>query len=90
MKSDVFTAIAALTTLYRYENDFLFPAATYPPKYQTLVKVRGLLGRNAKCPCGSGKKVKHCCNEQVKYKITPAGLDGDPVEAPADAGKEKE
>ena len=22
--------------------------------------------RNEKCPCGSGKKLKHCCLEKVK------------------------
>ncbi len=22
--------------------------------------------RNGKCPCGSGKKLKHCCLEKIK------------------------
>ncbi|MBR6903393.1 MAG: SEC-C domain-containing protein [Bacteroidales bacterium] len=25
------------------------------------------IGRNAPCPCGSGKKVKHCCGETKAY-----------------------
>ncbi len=24
-------------------------------------------GRNAPCPCGSGKKAKHCCGAETKY-----------------------
>lgn len=24
-------------------------------------KVRGKVSRNAPCPCGSGRKLKHCC-----------------------------
>jgi uncharacterized protein YecA (UPF0149 family) len=26
--------------------------------------------RNAKCPCGSGKKLKHCCIDKVKAMQT--------------------
>ena len=29
------------------------------------------VGRNAPCPCGSGKKYKHCCG--AKAKRTPLG-----------------
>jgi uncharacterized protein YecA (UPF0149 family) len=25
------------------------------------------IGRNSPCPCGSGKKVKHCCNKTATY-----------------------
>ncbi len=25
------------------------------------------IGRNEPCPCGSGKKVKHCCQTTAKY-----------------------
>lgn len=24
-------------------------------------------GRNALCPCGSGKKAKHCCGTETQY-----------------------
>ena len=24
-------------------------------------------GRNALCPCGSGRKAKHCCGAETKY-----------------------
>ena len=27
---------------------------------------RGKVSRNAKCPCGSGKKVKYCCLDKYK------------------------
>jgi len=35
--------------------------------------------RNAKCPCGSGKKLKYCCLKKVER-----------VEAGIDAGKTRE
>lgn len=28
-------------------------------------------GRNELCPCGSGKKVKHCCKTDAKYYSVP-------------------
>ncbi|RPJ05189.1 MAG: hypothetical protein EHM28_12605, partial [Spirochaetaceae bacterium] len=28
---------------------------------KTVVNKKGKVGRNEKCPCGSGKKYKHCC-----------------------------
>lgn len=28
------------------------------------------IGRNEKCPCGSGKKVKHCHGSKTIYKNT--------------------
>lgn len=34
----------------------------YPPlRGQEPIKVSKTPGRNEKCPCGSGKKYKHCC-----------------------------
>jgi uncharacterized protein YecA (UPF0149 family) len=48
-----------------------------PAKLQSLMmryqkpkqKVREYhVGRNEKCPCGSGKKYKHCCLESGKYE----------------------
>lgn len=35
------------------------PAATAKPA--TFVRQQRKVGRNEKCPCGSGKKYKHCC-----------------------------
>ena len=32
-----------------------------PPKKKPIRKVQEKIGRNAPCPCGSGKKYKHCC-----------------------------
>ena len=32
-----------------------------PPKQTTYVREGKKIGRNDKCPCGSGKKYKHCC-----------------------------
>ncbi len=33
------------------------------------------VGRNEPCPCGSGKKYKHCCLERDQKKSTPIQLD---------------
>jgi SEC-C motif-containing protein len=32
-----------------------------PAKYQPVVRDKPKVGRNAPCPCGSGKKYKKCC-----------------------------
>jgi len=42
-----------------------------------------MVGRNQRCPCGSGKKYKHCCLQkpgvamphiQIEYEVSPRGL----------------
>ena len=38
-----------------------------PEEGESLVVTK--TGRNELCPCGSGKKVKHCCKETHKYLI---------------------
>jgi hypothetical protein len=40
--------------------------AVYPPSPppQTLVRTQPKVGRNAPCPCGSGKKYKYCCGKR--------------------------
>lgn len=30
------------------------------------------VGRNDRCPCGSGKKYKHCCAEKQARRMSPA------------------
>jgi uncharacterized protein YecA (UPF0149 family) len=52
-----------------------------PPSYPSLADKYGLtpfqrepikIGRNDPCPCGSGKKYKKCClNQVVREKTTP-------------------
>ena len=32
------------------------------------------VGRNERCPCGSGKKSKNCCGERAQQKGRPSGL----------------
>lgn len=39
-------------------------AADVPP-VETVVKTGPDVGRNAPCPCGSGKKYKKCCSKKV-------------------------
>ena len=35
------------------------------PKQETVRRVTPKVGRNDKCPCGSGKKYKNCCGREV-------------------------
>jgi len=35
------------------------------------VVARGNIGRNAKCPCGSGKKYKKCCRKPLPFQPHP-------------------
>ena len=37
------------------------PPSKVKKKLQPLVRRGKKVGRNNKCPCGSGKKYKHCC-----------------------------
>ncbi|MDE0190599.1 MAG: SEC-C metal-binding domain-containing protein, partial [Gammaproteobacteria bacterium] len=32
-----------------------------PARVETFVRSERKIGRNERCPCGSGKKYKHCC-----------------------------
>lgn len=36
----------------------------------TIVRDYPKIGRNDPCPCGSGKKYKHCCLSSGKYETT--------------------
>jgi len=42
---------------FRYDHDSLLESAYPPPTFVMSTKT----GRNAPCPCGSGKKYKKCC-----------------------------
>ena len=33
----------------------------------------GKVGRNDRCPCGSGKKFKQCCEGKTSRRLGPAG-----------------
>ncbi|HEY2711442.1 MAG TPA: SEC-C metal-binding domain-containing protein [Chthoniobacterales bacterium] len=37
------------------------------PKKMQMLKGRKKLGRNDPCPCGSGKKLKNCCIDRIKF-----------------------
>lgn len=38
------------------------------------VRVEKMPGRNAKCPCGSGRKYKQCCGLSPKNPTSPRGI----------------
>jgi SEC-C motif-containing protein len=46
---------------FRRENDTWFFYDAKPPKPKQVVRKGPKIGRNAPCPCGSGKKYKKCC-----------------------------
>ena len=50
--------IAGLTHIYRYFEPLRSPEAQHP-----MCRQAQKIGRNALCPCGSGRKYKHCCGE---------------------------
>ncbi|MCZ6851047.1 MAG: SEC-C metal-binding domain-containing protein [Planctomycetota bacterium] len=39
--------------------------ATARPKRQPVRRTSPAIGRNEPCPCGSGKKYKHCCGRRT-------------------------
>lgn len=41
--------------------------ATISPHRGDDLLVSRKIDRNAPCPCGSGKKAKHCCGTETKY-----------------------
>jgi len=48
-----------LATFKKENNEWFFEAGRVTP--QTVVRTGPKVGRNDPCPCGSGKKYKHCC-----------------------------
>lgn len=54
---------------YAITNDQLAQIrALYNRRIKTQVRKFGKIGRNDLCPCGSGKKYKHCCLSKGTYE----------------------
>jgi len=51
---------AARLTLDRFQKEVVHAESVRPEMNQT-TEPEGKIGRNAPCPCGSGKKYKKCC-----------------------------
>ena len=47
------------------------PPSKGQSKLQPLVRRGKKVGRNDKCPCGSGKKYKYCCLLKLKERELP-------------------
>jgi len=47
----------------KIDGRWLYAEGSVAP--QTVVRVGPKVGRNEPCPCGSGKKYKHCCGKSV-------------------------
>jgi len=50
------------------KNEKLASALEAAKNAKTLKRAYGKTGRNAPCPCGSGKKYKHCHMREVERK----------------------
>ena len=47
--------------VFYYEEDWDLDRNSYTYMVQYLENIKGKIGRNSLCICGSGKKYKHCC-----------------------------
>jgi len=54
----IIASAAGVTRIHAY---FLTQRSAYLPKNGAFIRRRQKVGRNAPCPCGSGKKYKRCC-----------------------------
>ena len=50
----------------QHEIDHLNGMTIHHRKVDTTIRAEKKIGRNAPCPCGSGKKYKRCC--LINYK----------------------
>jgi SEC-C motif-containing protein len=46
---------------FKKEEGTWFFVDGHAPKYEQVKRQGAKIGRNAPCPCGSGKKYKKCC-----------------------------
>lgn len=53
-----------LAQFKKHEGDWYFFDSQFP-KAETVVNSTVKVGRNEKCPCGSGKKYKKCCGKNA-------------------------
>ena len=56
--------IASLTVIYRFFEPYRRSLVQTPP-HVPLRREGPKIGRNEPCPCGSGRKFKHCCASDV-------------------------
>jgi uncharacterized protein len=54
-------AAAGVMRIYRYFRSRTEPETNFRNPTDTFRRVMPKVGRNDPCPCGSGKKFKHCC-----------------------------
>ncbi|HEV2702907.1 MAG TPA: UPF0149 family protein [Steroidobacteraceae bacterium] len=60
-EENVIHMAAGLARSYRYFSERRRAAAAFAPESSTVRRASPKVGRNDPCPCGSGKKFKHCC-----------------------------
>jgi uncharacterized protein len=54
-------------SLHKAERDKRFIPMEIPPTQRQMERKPPKVGRNEKCPCGSGKKFKKCHFEEAKF-----------------------
>ncbi len=62
----------AFATAAAAQHDAAMRAQGAPQKVETIRREQAKVGRNQPCPCGSGKKYKHCCGKRSGAARTPA------------------
>ncbi|NSW91169.1 MAG: DUF1841 family protein [Firmicutes bacterium] len=70
------TAIVSVFIKYLFntlKNQISFDKENYSRQLRLLGRKINKVGRNDPCPCGSGKKFKHCCIEEFKHILPMQG-----------------
>jgi len=61
MMREIRSSVSRIISFIEIKADVPEPSAEIPQQNQKIVQ--GKVPRNARCPCGSGKKYKHCCGK---------------------------
>jgi len=56
-------AAAGVMNIYKYFRRQYISPMPFDPSSSTYRRITPKTGRNEPCPCGSGKKFKHCCGK---------------------------
>jgi uncharacterized protein YecA (UPF0149 family) len=59
MMRQIRETVSKIISFIEIKSDVPEPSSEIPEQNEKVIK--GKIPRNAKCPCGSGKKYKHCC-----------------------------
>jgi uncharacterized protein len=60
-------AAAGVMNIYKYFQEKRFTGASLAPGRGPYRRIAPKVGRNDPCPCGSGRKFKHCCGKMTLH-----------------------